>query len=226
MNQTPYIIAVDGPAGAGKSAVCSDVARELGILHLDTGATYRTFALGLLRRGISPEDKAAVESVIDSINVEIGFADGRQQMLLDGENVTDFIRTNEVSAASSACAVIPAVRLKMVELQRKTAESISMIVDGRDVGTYVFPHAEYKFFLTAEVKERAKRRFLQLKEKGISADLKELEAEIAARDKNDSTREMSPLRKADDAILIDTTNVNQQQVVNQILKFIAEKRRI
>ena len=215
-----YIIAVDGPAGAGKSTVCSDVAKKLGILHLDTGATYRTLALGLIRKNIDISDNTAVTAALDDIDISIGFEDGLQIMYLDGENVNGLIRTNEVSLAASACAVIPEVRLKLVELQRDTAKKISMIVDGRDICTYVFPDAPYKFYITADVGERARRRAAQLAEKGIKSDLAELEKEIAARDYNDMNRKMAPLKIADDAVFIDTTNMTQDEVVQKLLSYI------
>lgn len=212
-----FIIAVDGPAGAGKSTVCDDVAAKLGILHLDTGATYRTFALGLINRGVDAKDVDGILKVKDDIDISIGFEDGVQIMYLDGKNVNGLIRTNEVSMAASACAVVPEVRLLMTELQRKTAAKISMLVDGRDIGTYVFPNAKYKFYITADVSERAKRRALQLKEKGIESDIKALEKEIAERDHQDMTRKMAPLRQAEDAILIDTTSMTQAEVVQKVL---------
>ncbi len=215
-----YIIAVDGPAGAGKSTVCSDVAKELGILHLDTGATYRTLALGLIRKGIDANDAEKIKDVLDDINISIDFENGVQIMYLDGENVNSLIRTNEVSLAASACAVIPEVRIKMVELQRKTAQKISMIVDGRDICTYVFPDTPYKFYITADVSERAKRRFAQLAQKGVQSDIAELEKEIAARDFNDMNRKMAPLKLAPDAVLIDTTHMTQKEVVDKLLSYI------
>ncbi len=220
-----YIVAVDGPAGAGKSTVCDGVAEKLGILHLDTGATYRTLALGLLRKNIDISDVEAVRKAIDEIAISIGFEDGVQIMYMGDENVNGLIRTNEVSMAASACAVIPEVRLKMTELQRKTAKKISMIVDGRDIGTYVFPDADYKFYITAEVSERARRRMLQNKEKGIESDIKQLEEEIAARDYNDMNRKMAPLRQAEDAVLIDTTEMTQAEVEDKMLSLIKEEKK-
>lgn len=219
-NSKLYIIAVDGPAGAGKSTVCSDVAKKLGILHLDTGATYRTFALGLIKKGIDTSDSDAIKNILNDINISIEFENNTQIMYLDGVNVNGMIRTNEVSAAASACAVIPEVRLKMVDLQRQTAQKISMIVDGRDICTYVFPDAPYKFYITADVSERAKRRAAQLAEKGIVSDIEQLEKEIAARDHNDMNRKMAPLRIADDAVLIDTTHMTQKEVVDKVLSYI------
>lgn len=217
-----YIIAVDGPAGAGKSSVCDDVAKELGILHLDTGATYRTFALGLIKKGVDINNAKQITDALADIHISIGFENGIQIMYLDGENVNAFIRTNEVSLAASACAVIPEVRIKMVELQRKTAKEISMIVDGRDICTYVFPDAPYKFYITADVAERARRRAAQLAEKGIKTELAELEKEIAARDHNDMNRKMAPLRVAEDAVFIDTTHMTQREVVDKLLMYVAE----
>ncbi len=218
-----FIIAVDGPAGAGKSSVCSDVAKALDILHLDTGATYRTLALGLVNESIDIKNVAAVESALERINVEIEFKNGKQVMLLNGTDVGDSIRTNEISAAASACSAIPKVREKLVELQRMTANKISMIVDGRDIGTCVFPNTPYKFYITASVEERARRRKAQLEEKGISCDFEELKTEIAQRDHNDMTRDISPLKQADDAIFIDTTEMTQQEVVDKIINLIKNK---
>ena len=215
-----YIIAIDGPAGAGKSTVCSDVAKELGILHLDTGATYRTLALGLLREGVDVTDENAVTGALNNIEISIDFVDGKQLMYLNGEDVTSLIRTNEISQAASASSVIGSVREKLVQLQRDTAKKLSMIVDGRDVGTCVFPDAQYKFYLTADTRERARRRAKQLLEQGIECDFEELVAEIEERDYRDMNRPISPLRRAEDAILIDCTNMNQQEVVQALLRSI------
>ena len=213
-----YIIAIDGPAGAGKSTVCSDVAKELGILHLDTGATYRTLALGLLREGVDVMDENAVKAVLDNIEISIDFVDGKQLMYLNGEDVTSLIRTNEISQAASASSVIGSVREKLVQLQRDTAKKLSMIVDGRDVGTCVFPDAQYKFYLTADTRERARRRAKQLLEQGIECDFEELVAEIEERDHRDMNRPISPLRRAEDAILLDCTNMTQPEVVQTLLR--------
>ena len=213
-----YIIAIDGPAGAGKSTVCSDVAKELGILHLDTGATYSTLALGLLREGVDVTDENAVKAVLDNIEISIDFVDGKQLMYLNGEDVTSLIRTNEISQAASASSVIGSVRETLVQLQRDTAKKLSMIVDGRDVGTCVFPDAQYKFYLTADTRERARRRAKQLLEQGIECDFEELVAEIEERDHRDMNRPISPLRKAEDAILLDCTNMTQPEVVQTLLR--------
>lgn len=212
-----YTIAVDGPAGAGKSTVCDDVAKELNILHLDTGATYRTLALALLRSNVDIANKADVVNSLDKINIEIGFELGKQLMYIDGEDVTALIRTNEISQAASSVSVIPEVREKLVDLQRKTAQKISMIVDGRDIGTCVFPEADFKFYITADVGERARRRSKQLAEQGIECDIKELEKEIAQRDYRDMNRDVSPLKCADDAFLIDCTNMTQKEVAQMLV---------
>lgn len=220
-----YIIAVDGPAGAGKSTVCDDVAKELKILHLDTGATYRTLALALLKMNVDTADASAVVSSLDNINIEIGFEDGNQIMYIDGEDVTPYIRTNEISQVASRVSTIPEVRAKLVDLQRKTAEKISMIVDGRDIGTCVFPNAKYKFYITADVSERARRRCKQLAEQGTVCDVKTLEAEIAQRDYRDMNRAVSPLKRADDALLIDCTNMTQKEVADTVIDTVCGKEK-
>lgn len=215
-----YIIAVDGPAGAGKSTVCDDVAKVLNILHLDTGATYRTLALALMKMNVNTADTSAVVASLDNINIEIGFENGNQIMYIDGDDVTPYIRTNEISQTASSVSVIPEVRAKLVDLQRRTAEKISMIVDGRDIGTCVFPNAKYKFYITADVSERAQRRCKQLAEQGIVCDIKELETEIAQRDYRDMNRAVSPLKCAEDAILIDCTNMTQKEVADTVIEAI------
>lgn len=220
-----YIIAVDGPAGAGKSTVCDDVAKELKILHLDTGATYRTLALALLKMNVDTADVSAVVSSLDNINIEIGFENGNQIMYIDGEDVTPYIRTNEISQAASSVSTIPEVRAKLVALQRKTAEKISMIVDGRDIGTCVFPKAKYKFYITADVSERARRRCKQLAQQGTVCDVKTLEAEIAQRDYRDMNRAVSPLKRADDALLIDCTNMTQKEVADTVINTVCCRKK-
>lgn len=212
-----YIIAVDGPAGAGKSTVCDDVANALKILHLDTGATYRTLALALIRKNVNTSDACAVADSLDNINIEIGFENGRQIMYVDGEDVTPYIRTNEISQTASSVSTIPEVRKKLVDLQRKTAEKISMIVDGRDIGTCVFPNAKYKFYITADVSERARRRLKQLEQQGSFCNIEELENEIAQRDYRDMNRVLSPLKCADDAVFIDCTNMTQKEVADTVI---------
>ncbi len=217
-----YVVAVDGPAGAGKSSICKEAAKRLGILHLDTGATYRTLALGLLRKGVDINDDKAIEAQLDKIDVTIGFEDGRQIMYLDCEDVTGSIRTGEVSMAASVTSKNAKVRERLVALQRQTAERISMIVDGRDICTNVFPKTPYKFYITVSVEERARRRALQLKEMGVAFDEKTLQQEIEERDHNDMTRDISPLRVDPDAVVIDNTNITQEQAVELMLSYIGK----
>lgn len=213
-------IAIDGPAGAGKSTVARAVAGELGILYLDTGAMYRAIGLKALEQGISPQDEAAVSAMVEPTEVRIAYSEGEQQIELDGRDVTELIRTNEVSAAASAVSQWRAVRLKMVELQREIARTQSMVLDGRDIGTFVLPDAPYKFYLTATVNERARRRYLEQQAKGVDRPLEEYEAQIAARDKQDMEREFAPLRRAEDAVYVDSTGMKPQEVVKRIVNVV------
>ena len=207
------IIAVDGPAGAGKSTVSKIVASKLGYTYIDTGAMYRAAALKVLntKKNIT-EDLIAEEMK----NIEI-LLDESARVFLNGEDVTKKIRTPEVSQAASDVAKLGFVREKLTEMQRKMAERGSVIMDGRDIGTKVLPNADLKIFLTASIDERAKRRFDELKEKNISANLEDVKNDIAARDKQDSTRKIAPLAQAEDAILLDTTNLTIDEVVEKIL---------
>ena len=215
-----FSIAIDGPAGAGKSTIAKALAKRLGFIYVDTGAMYRTMALELLRKGISPEDVPAMEQACQDVEISIAYEEGSQQVYLNGENVSSLIRREEVGNMASVSAANGKIREKLVDLQRQTAQKISMIVDGRDICTYVFPDAPYKFYITADVSERAKRRAAQLAEKGIVSDIEQLEKEIAARDHNDMNRKMAPLRIADDAVLIDTTHMTQKEVVDKVLSYI------
>ncbi len=217
-------IAVDGPAGAGKSTISKAVAERLGYIYIDTGAMYRSVGLAALDAGLEPRSERDVSGILDDIEIDIKNGDDGQSFYLNGENVTERIREPKVSMAASSVAVIPAVRLKLVELQRRLAEKADVVMDGRDIGTYVLPDAELKIFLTADAAERARRRCAELIAKGETADPAVVEAEIKARDKNDSEREFAPLRKADDAVLVDTTDMSIEQVINTILE-LADKRR-
>ena len=210
-------IAIDGPSGAGKSTIAKAVAKALGIIYLDTGAMYRTVGLAALRRGIGTRDADAIIPMLDEINLEVVYENGSQKILLDGEDVTGKIRTPEVTRASSDVAVIPAVRLKLVELQRQIAKNNSVVMDGRDIGTYVLPNANYKFFLTASAKERARRRYLEMPEEQRGT-LEGLEQAIVARDKNDSSRAFAPLKQAEDAVYLDTTSMSIEEVVEFVIK--------
>jgi len=218
-------IAIDGPAGAGKSTVAKAVSRELNIIYLDTGAMYRTVALKAIRSGIDTRDEKALASLVKDIDIRIEYKDNEQRIFLDGTDVTGQIRTPEVSIGASNVAVIPAVRLKMVELQREIARNNDVVMDGRDIGTYVLPDAKFKFFLTASLDERAKRRYDEMISKGVSgADLEEVKKDIEFRDRNDSSRSFAPLSKAPDAIEIDTTELGPRDVVEIILDHIKNNR--
>lgn len=214
-------IAIDGPAGAGKSTIAKMVSKSLGIIYLDTGAMYRAVALKAINLGIDTKDSGKLSELVKDIDIKINFLEDEQQIFLNSENVSKKIRTPEVSIGASNVAAIPAVRMKMVELQREIARYQSVVMDGRDIGTYVLPGADFKFFLTASVEERAKRRYAEQLEKGIdSISLEEVRRDIDYRDKNDSSRDFAPLRKAEDAIEIDTTSMNIDEVVDKILSII------
>ncbi|MCR5809661.1 MAG: (d)CMP kinase [Clostridiales bacterium] len=217
-----YSIAIDGPAGAGKSTVAKGVAERLGIVYVDTGAMYRAIGLKTLRLGIPSDDEKAVEPILDSTSVTIEFKDGAQHIFLDGEDVTGLIRTQDVSNAASKVSAIPAVRYKLVELQRKLAEGTSLAMDGRDIGNYVLPNAEYKFFVTASPEQRASRRYRELKEKGRlnGMTFNELYLEMVERDRRDSGRECMPLKKAPDAVLVDTTYLTIEESIQAVLRYI------
>lgn len=219
-----FSIAIDGPAGAGKSSVAKAVAAALGAHTIDTGAMYRAMGLYMLRRGVDVRDAAAVTARADEPVITIGHdGDGRQITYLDGEDVSGVIRSPECSAASSAVSAVPAVRARMVALQRDIARGISLVMDGRDIGTTVLPDATVKIFLTATPEERARRRVGEYEKKGESADYEEILREIIARDYQDSHREVSPLAQAEDAVLLDTSDMNIDQVIESILRIAKEK---
>ncbi len=207
-----FKIAIDGPGGAGKSTVAKKVAARLGIEYIDTGAMYRAFGLKLLRSGVEIADSAKLRDMLEKTVID--FENGC--VTLDGEDVSGLIRTPEISKAASACSAISAVREKMVKAQQKMGESKSVIMDGRDICEVVFPDAEYKYFLTASAEERANRRYKELREKGSDISYEQVLADIKTRDHNDSTRAASPMRKAEDAILLDTTSMTQDEVVEFI----------
>ena len=210
------VVAIDGPAGAGKSTVAKLVAQELHLVYIDTGAMYRAVAWKVLyqKKGVTT---AAIEEVAKDIDVRLYYEGGRTRVFVDGKEVTDEIRTPEISHIVSKVASLALVREKMVELQRKMAESGSVLMDGRDIGTNVLPNASVKIYLTASIEERAKRRAKELLEKGHAVSEAVVEKEIAARDKADMEREISPLRQADDAVLLDTTGLSIKEVVSRIL---------
>ena len=218
-----YNIALDGPAGSGKSTVAERLAEDYHILHLDTGAMYRACALGALRKGIDPRDGGAVGEMLKDLRLEIRYEGGRQHTLLDGEDVSEAIRKNEVSAAASDISAHPAVREKMVEMQRKIASDMSCVLDGRDIGSVVLPGALFKFFLTADPRVRALRRQKELEARGEKVDFEVLLREIRARDKQDSEREISPLKRAEDAVSVDTSGLGIEEVVAKIKSLIQSK---
>ncbi len=206
-------IAIDGPSGAGKSTVAKAIAKKMGIDYIDTGAMYRAVGYKLIQNGVSLSDIEKIKDMLDQ--TEIDFSNG--EIILDGEIISDRIRTQEISRMASDASALPVVREKLVALQRKIGEEKSIVMDGRDIGTNVLKDAEYKFFLTATPKERAHRRWLELSEKGQEAEFERILAEIIERDKNDSTRELNPLRKAEDAVEIDSTGQNVEQTTEEIL---------
>ena len=210
-------IAIDGPAGAGKSTIAKAVARSLGIAYLDTGAMYRAAGLKALRRGVDPTDEAAATELCAGTDIAVRYEAGAQRVLLDGEDVTDLIRTAEVSAAASTVSRHRAVRERMVRLQQALAGQTPVVMDGRDIGTVVLPQAPFKFFVTASVEERARRRMLEMERQGICRELTEYVEQIAARDQQDSTRAASPLTVAQGAEVVDTTNLTIDEVVEHIL---------
>lgn len=219
-----FNIAIDGPAGAGKSTIAKTLAKELGYVYVDTGAMYRAMAYYFLQQGIDKDDEAAITAAADGADVTIRYEDGAQQVLLNGENVTGSLRTEQVGNMASATSVYPAVRTKLVALQQKLAQTTDVIMDGRDIGTCVLPQAQVKIYLTASVETRAKRRYNELLEKGEPADLEKIAADIEARDYRDMHREMSPLRQAEDAVLVDSSEMNIDEVVAAIRGIAAEKR--
>lgn len=214
-------IAIDGPSGAGKSTLAKWLAGDLGFLYVDTGAIYRTVGLAACRKEISPHDAEAVSALLPELVIEMGYGeDGLQHMYLNGEDVTTQIRQHEISAYASAVSAIPAVRAFLLEMQRKMARDHDVIMDGRDIGTVVLPNADLKIYLTADARDRAMRRYLELQERGQSAEYEQVLHDVIARDKQDMERETAPLRRADDAVLADTTGIDLQASYDLLMGFI------
>ena len=213
-------IALDGPSGSGKSTIAKKLSNKLNILYLDTAAMYRATALKALKMGIDTFDEQGVLTFINDINLEIKYVDGSQRTYLDGEDVSEKIREPHVSMAASNVSSLKCVRLKMVDMQRKIAGNMSCVLDGRDIGSFVLPNAKYKFYITASVDVRAERRFKELTLKGHEVDFEALKKEIEQRDYNDKNRDFAPLVQACDAILIDTSFMNIEQVVNKVLSYL------
>lgn len=218
-----YNIAIDGPAGAGKSTIARLAAGQLGFIYVDTGAMYRAMALYFLRRGANLADEEAVGAACKDIHVEIRYEAGEQQVLLNGENVTGLLRQEEVGNMASVSSANAAIRKKLVQLQRQLAARENVVMDGRDIGTCVLPGADVKIYLTASAHTRALRRCRELEEKGIPCVLEEIEADINDRDQRDMTREISPLKQAEDAVLVDSSHMGIQEVKEEILRLYKEK---
>lgn len=219
-----FNIAIDGPAGAGKSTIAKRAAKELGFLYVDTGAMYRAIALGLLRKGTDIESETDLTEALKQIEVSLAYEEGAQQVYLNGENVSDLIRTEEVGNMASASASKPEVRAKLTELQRGIASRQSVLMDGRDIGTVILPNAQLKIYLTASVETRAQRRYQELNLKGENCSLEEIEKDIRERDYRDMNREVAPLRQAEDAILIDSSHMTVEEVVAMIVRLTVVSR--
>lgn len=211
-------IAIDGPAGAGKSTVAKKVAKALAFIYVDTGAMYRAIGLYCLEKGILPEDEARIASEIENVYISIEYMNGTQQVFMNGRNVTALIRTNDVSSMASNISIHPCVRKKLVDLQQSIAASSNVVMDGRDIGTFVIPYATLKIFLTASVEVRAKRRWQELHDRGYDQDIEDIKKEIAKRDYRDMNRTFAPLKKAEDAIEINSSEMTISQVINEILR--------
>ena len=213
-----YSIAIDGPAGAGKSTIAKTIAKKLEFIYVDTGAMYRAMALYFIRNGIDPSDENAINAACADVHVGIAYENGAQQVLLNGENVTGLIRTEEVGNMASKTSAYPTVRATLLALQRDLAKKADILMDGRDIGTNVLPDADLKIYLTASSEIRASRRYDEVIEKGEKADLAQIEKDIIIRDKQDMERKIAPLKKAEDAVLVDSSDMTIEEVVECILE--------
>ena len=212
-----YNIAIDGPAGAGKSTIAKLVAKELGFIYVDTGAMYRGLAVHFLKKGIVPGEVEKIEAACEDAKVELGYEDGVQQVYLNGENITGELREEAVGNMASVSSAVPAVRAKLLDLQRNLAKEKDVVMDGRDIGTNVLPHADVKVYLTASVECRAMRRLKELEGKGEACDFEQIKQDIQERDERDMTREIAPLKQAEDAVLIDSSEMGIEDVVKAII---------
>lgn len=219
-----FNIAIDGPAGAGKSTIAKAVAARLGFVYVDTGAMYRTLALHFLRKGFKSDEQDKIVSALDDVVVKLSYADGAQQVYLNDENVTSMIRTEEVGNMASASSVYGPVRQKLLSLQRDMAATTDVIMDGRDIGTHILPNAQLKIYLTASSSERAKRRYLELTAKGLECDLEAIEKDIIERDYRDMNRDIAPLKQAEDAHYLDTSDMSIEQVIESIIKLYEQSK--
>lgn len=220
-----FKIAIDGPAGAGKSTIAKQVARRENLIYIDTGAMYRAMSLLMLQNGIPLNDAEKIGQECSRAQIDISYENGEQAVFLNGENVGAFLREERVGNAASAVSAVPRVRERLVQLQRELAESADVVMDGRDIGTVVLPDADLKIFLTASSRVRAERRYRELQEKGIEADLKTIQRDIEERDHRDMTRETSPLRQAGDAVVIDSSMMTVDEVIQNILDLIQSRRK-
>lgn len=216
MRQVNKNIAIDGPAGAGKSTIAKQLAKSLGLVYVDTGAMYRGLAVYFLRKGLDAADEKGISEAAQNAEVTIKYEDGLQQVYLNGENVTAFLRTEETGKMASASSVYAAVRARLLDLQRNLARETDVVMDGRDIGTVVLPDAFLKIYLTASVEERARRRVSELLEKGEEVDAEQIKRDIAERDARDMNRAIAPLKQAEDAVLIDSSDMNIDEVVAAI----------
>lgn len=218
------IIAIDGPSGAGKSTVAKALAKRLGFLYIDTGAMYRAIALEMRKRAIKPEDEHALTQLVASVHLSFLNEGTESRLLCNGEDITQAIRTPEISRYASEISKSPIVRQALVRIQREMGQKGRVVLEGRDIGTVVFPDAEVKFYLDASPEERAKRRYKELLEKGLAVDFEETLREVIERDRNDMSRSLSPLRKAEDALLIDSTGRSVEEVVEEMVRLVRERR--
>lgn len=218
-----FNISIDGPAGAGKSTIAKKVAKELDFIYVDTGAMYRSMALYFIRKQVKAAEVDKIITLLPEIHVTIAYENGEQHVYLNGEDVSTLIRNEEVSQMTSSISTIPKVREKLLSLQRNLAKENNVLMDGRDIGTCVLPDAELKIYLTASVGVRAKRRYNEMIEKGMECDLEELVASIKERDYRDMNRETAPLKQAEDAVLLDTSDMNIEEVVNAIIRMVKER---
>ncbi len=216
-------IAIDGPSGAGKSTLAKAIAKALNIHYLDTGAMYRGLAYAALQAGVDVKDQTQVERFLGTADMKTVYADGEQRVLVNGRDVMPYIRTPEVSKAASDISAHPCVRMKLVSMQRDVASQYDLVLDGRDIGTFVLPNAKHKFFVTADVEERARRRFREDLARGIKSDFQSVLENMRERDRNDSSRSLAPLKKADDAVLIDTTDMNIDAVLDFVLSILKQE---
>ena len=213
-------IAIDGPAGAGKSTIARQIAKELGYIYVDTGAMYRAMALYLIRNHVSPENEKEISKQCIGADISLTYENGEQIVLLNGENVNAYIRTEEVGNMASNSSANKEVRTKLVELQQQLAAKSDVVMDGRDIGTCVLPNADVKIYLTASASVRANRRYKELIEEGVSCDIKQIEQDIIERDHRDMTRENSPLKQAEDAVLVDSSDINLEETIETILALV------